>query len=488
MRDRSLRNRTIDCPDCAQPVYIEEVQSGLVGVLVEESFEARGFTLRDRYPGRSLIPRLVAIVLTLGVLAGGAWMSGLFHEWGRTDPIVADDSGNGATATGDVGVMGTTDPDSDRDPGSEHVLDSDEPRVPDQQAALPPRGRSSAEIRLDGIHVLIDTYLSRHGVFPSEMNESGIAPAERFSWIARIESQVGAHHGLVDWSQSWQDPVNERFVRRRLPAFQNPAIEQAVGEDGYPASHFAGITGVGPDAAFIPKDHPRAGIFGKDRKTRIEDIRDGLAQTMLVAGVRNGLGSWARAGAATTRSFSTEPYINGPDGFGTGQLDGMFVLMADGSIKFLSRDVDPAVVRHMAAMADGDGHVRPTPAADNRFPQRSESAASVAAAEASERPIDVPLTADIAEIDFDQVLSHRLVKYELTRPAPIGELIREFEELTGVPIDTSQISPRRLDQRVRLTRENATYGELLTDLLSAAEMRFEISSGQLLILEVGQKD
>src|SRR5262249_21127427 len=116
--------------------------------------------------------------------------------------------------------------------------------------------------------------------------------------------------------------------------------------------HFVGVAGVGSDAARLPASDPRAGIFSYDRATRWDDIRDGASNTWLVLGVRDHLGSWAAGGPSTVRGLTREPYVNGPDGFGTGQEDSMLVLMADGRVRTVSRQADPRILRSLAAMAD----------------------------------------------------------------------------------------------------------------------------------------
>ena len=61
---------------------------------------------------------------------------------------------------------------------------------------------------------------------------------------------------------------------------------------------------------------------------------------------------WA-AGSETIRSLTQEPYINGPDGIGGPSPGGCNILLGDGSVIFLSENIDPEVMRRLAAMADG---------------------------------------------------------------------------------------------------------------------------------------
>ncbi len=55
------------------------------------------------------------------------------------------------------------------------------------------------------------------------------------------------------------------------------------------------------------------------------------------------------------RPLTQRPYVNGPDGFGSGQPGGMLAGMADGSVRFISKDVDPGVIEQLATIHGNDG-------------------------------------------------------------------------------------------------------------------------------------
>ena len=113
-----------------------------------------------------------------------------------------------------------------------------------------------------------------------------------------------------------------------------------------------GIGGVGEDAPKGPVHGENAGIFSYDRKTRIRDITDGTSNTAMVAETSDTGTPWA-AGSKTIRALTQEPYINGPDGIGGPSVGGCNVLFADGSVRFISENIDPEVMRRLAAMRDG---------------------------------------------------------------------------------------------------------------------------------------
>lgn len=206
-------------------------------------------------------------------------------------------------------------------------------------------------------------YEKSNGAFPQGAAGSTSAPAERrLSWIAQLvpyyETQMGWKDEL-NFGLPWNVSPNADVARRLLPAVINPAIGPERTADGYPVTHYVGVAGLGADAPLLPMGHERAGLFGYDRRITFGDLAGNSSQTMAIAGVSGKLGSWAAGGKATVRPFTIEPYINGPDGFGSGQADGMFAAMADGSIRFFNKDMDPNVLRQLVVV----GGPKPAPEA-----------------------------------------------------------------------------------------------------------------------------
>jgi hypothetical protein len=355
-------------------------------------------------------------------------------------------------------------------------------------AALPVIEPPGADTRLTNLGEWIASFRDEHGHFPGAPgHESDLASNDRLSWLAALAvAQDQFRNTQPQQDRAWHDPLNDRFVRRRVLEFQNPSINEVVGQQGYPASHFAGVAGIGADAPTLPKEHPRVGIFGEDRLTTAEDVLDGLANTMLVVGVQGNLTSWAANGHGTLRSLTAEPYIHGPDGLGTGQPDGMFVLMADGSVRFLAADTDPRLLRRMAAMRDGLPLDLSVPGEPGEFESRVPEPVAVAPVEpppepvpvdpAAEEPISVVLAPDEARFDVEGALALPVLKFAQTEPIPALVLLQQLEELGGVPIDRSEVlaSPAasRLEQTLAISLSETTFGEILRAVLTELEMSF----------------
>jgi len=200
-------------------------------------------------------------------------------------------------------------------------------------------------------------YSKAEGHFPEgAVGGAALAPETRLSWIATMLP----YYGHPDWHQGlqfgyrWNGSQNRPVTERMLPEVVNPALGPSITEAGFPVTHYVGVGGLGKGAALLPASDPRAGVFGLGRVTKSTEISDGASNTIAVLGVTKKPGAWAAGGDPTVRSLVNKPYVNGPDGFGSGQPDGMLVGMADGSVRFVSRGVDSELIERMVTIAGGE--------------------------------------------------------------------------------------------------------------------------------------
>jgi hypothetical protein len=324
-------------------------------------------------------------------------------------------------------------------------------------------------------------------------SDQPLVPDDRFSWIAVLEAaNEPVERWNVRWDRTWHDPHHDPFVRRRISRWQNPAVLKLAGDDGYPATHFIGVAGVGDDAQRLPNGHPRAGVFGDERQTRFVDIADGTSETMLLAGVAEKLGSWAAGGSATVRSFTREPFVNGPDGFGTGQPNSMIVLLADGSVRTLAADIDPDIFRRLATIDDnatspGDepppkrvaAVARTVPTTDTGPNSEKPAALDSRPPHAEAKPVEPPPPPKPAR-DITAALDQPLLRFEQAEPIPLRPMLRQLEVLIGVRfvIDDEQ-RPRvepRLNTLVKLKLQRTTVGDVLRATLHQAGLSFRIEA------------
>jgi hypothetical protein len=238
----------------------------------------------------------------------------------------------------------------------------------------------------------------------------------------------------------------------------------------------------------------------------------------MVLGVTNELGSWAAGGTATVRPLTREPYVNGPDGFGTGPADRMMVLKADGSVVEMSATTDPRIFRRMAAMSDGlpldpkipgepgDHSLHPTEPAGpiasvsassprasdqgNGAASRPQSAPPTSATSPAESrtpvvaarpPLPAPSAATNAPpVDVSAGLAQHIVRFEQAKPVPLQDVLNFLEELLGVSIRGDKHEIVDLDDvlqtPITVTLENTTVGEILKEVLAKAGLEFEVQA------------
>ncbi len=229
--------------------------------------------------------------------------------------------------------------------------------LPAIQQAREEARRAQSRNNLKQIGLALHNYHDVYRHFPqgTHPNEN-LEPEKRLSWMADILPFVEqqALHSRIDFDAAWNAEANQPWMRRQIDVFINPGVRiEAPGE--YAVTHYVGIAGVGEDAPKLDIKHERAGIFGYDRQTRIRDITDGTSNTVAVSEASGKIGPWGAGGPSTIRGFAKRPYINGPDGIGgPWSSRGCQMLFVDGSVRFISENIDPVMLERLAKMHDGE--------------------------------------------------------------------------------------------------------------------------------------
>lgn len=197
------------------------------------------------------------------------------------------------------------------------------------------------------------------GAFPEATRPNpGLPPEQRLSWYVSLFdyedlSDLKPH---VDEGQPWDSPTNAKLARLRISTFRCPnSYDPPTSHPG--ATPYIGIAGLGTDAPFLPSGHPRAGVFGHDRRTSLRDIKDGAAVTMVIAESGRIRDSWLAGGPATVRGLDTadRPYIGPGRQFGADHSrPGVNVAFADGSVRFIDGTINPRIFEAFTTIAGGE--------------------------------------------------------------------------------------------------------------------------------------
>jgi hypothetical protein len=196
-------------------------------------------------------------------------------------------------------------------------------------------------------------------------------PDERVSWLAELLPYLGSEQASlrINKEKSWRDPENLIAASTLIPQFIDPATRPNSWWVRYPslgepvaATHYVGIAGIGLDAADYPANDPnlanKLGIFGYDRGAKMSDIKDGAANTILMAEVPPVFKRpWLAGGGATVvgvpEKNSFQPFISSEKG----GKRGSYVIMADGSVRFIAEGISDDVFRAMCTMNGGTNDV-----------------------------------------------------------------------------------------------------------------------------------
>jgi prepilin-type processing-associated H-X9-DG protein len=195
---------------------------------------------------------------------------------------------------------------------------------------------------------------------------AGVSPEQRFSWQVTLLPFIEQERAYekIDQQQPWNSPANLVAVNWQFKVYRCPTgIERNA--ESFPITTYVGMAGVGTDAATLPTDSPRAGVFGYDRIVTIDDIKDGTSNTILAIETFVDNGPWAAGGFATVRGIDAElqPYIGIDRAFGRLHAQRSWfgtmptsanAAFVDGSVRGLDHSINPSTFEALATMAGGE--------------------------------------------------------------------------------------------------------------------------------------
>jgi prepilin-type processing-associated H-X9-DG protein len=210
------------------------------------------------------------------------------------------------------------------------------------------------------------------GTIPAD----SLQPEKRTGWLFTVIPYLEQLGGELEYDphEPWDSARNRRiFVSggdeggkpfrwelSELAVFRCPSNPGQSKPGQASDTTFAGIAGLGVDAATLPMGHKRAGIFGYNRFTAFRDITDGLSNTMMVAETIRNNGPWPAGGFVSVRGVdpAKPPYLGGPKcQFGGTHPGGANVLFADGSVRFVRETIAPSTFEALSTISGSE----PTP-------------------------------------------------------------------------------------------------------------------------------
>ncbi len=182
------------------------------------------------------------------------------------------------------------------------------------------------------------------------------------------------------------------------------------------------------------------------------------------------------------RPLTQAPYVNGPDGFGSGQRDGMLAGMADGSVRFLGKDTDPRVLEQLASI-NGPKPAPKVASVPNPAPRPIPAPAPDPKPEV-EPVADKPVKPLAPPVDVAARLQTRIPAIDF-RETELADFLEFLSQFSGVRItlDVEALSEAGLtpDTKISVRQGDTTMGAVLEAALADVGLTFIVEKGQLLV-------
>jgi hypothetical protein len=183
-----------------------------------------------------------------------------------------------------------------------------------------------------------------------------------FGWMAHLLPECGRDDlfSKLNLEESWYLHDQNRGRSYEIISAFLSARNTKQRWDSYPfdeehgpgLTHFVGMSGFEENrttvAGQFPRTDPRAGVFGYDAILPDAQISDGLSNTIMMIEIGQLAGPWIAGGGASIRGArqTKSTYFDSVTGFGPStESDHALAVFADGSVRSISKNIDPAVFR-----------------------------------------------------------------------------------------------------------------------------------------------
>lgn len=162
----------------------------------------------------------------------------------------------------------------------------------------------------------------------------------RHSWMTDLLPYLDeqARYRRVDFGMPWNDPTNRPAFRENIQVFAYPRQP--------PATHPKSVDGLG-----VATYAGNVQVLGPGRSLRLPDIKDGLSNTLLAGEVGSRFRAWADPGNVRDPALGVS---RSPEGFGGPWENGTHFVFCDGSVKSLSHNIEPSLLRQLGTPAGND--------------------------------------------------------------------------------------------------------------------------------------
>jgi len=205
--------------------------------------------------------------------------------------------------------------------------------LPAVQQARNAARRSQSKNNLKQIGLALHNYHDTYGVFPpggTTTSEGKPYHAWQTSILPFVEQS--RLYNQIDFDKPWDDPTNQILFEEEIPQYLNPAIDERVSPEGLGLSHYVG----------------NELLLKKNSGLQLRNITDGTSNTILATETGENFKPWA-----DPTNIANPANLIGR-GKKSSYRGGNNVLLSDGSVRFVSENIDPAVLKALSTPDGGE--------------------------------------------------------------------------------------------------------------------------------------